>query len=405
MTKTDTAPAQDTGTQLQLADAPAAGHSGIAVRTVDDARNMANLLRQADIGIPASFRGNQGACLALVFQATRWGFDPYGLAQAAYVVGDKVGFEAKVFAAVVNAHAPLARRLRYSYAGELYAPTERDTKAGGKMPVANGTRTCTVTGYLLGDDEPFEYTTPAISDIHPKNSTLWAADPDRQLAYYAVRAWARLYAPEVVLGLFTADELQDSAGMMNVTPQQQASAIEAALDGPPPAKAEPVKAAPAAASDDDTSGDDDAMTLDGTATEAEPVTGDAAPGDDEAAADGDGAGSDDAPSALDDGGSPAGDDDTSAPSEPATEKVAAPGREDLTAEAEAQVAASKVDYRLALEKAGTVAAVDAAYEALTASPGYLHFSEAEDAAAGKLRTQRKAQITKAKNELAGKAQE
>lgn len=33
--------------------------------------------------------------------------------------------------------------------------------------------------------------------------------PKQQLAYLAVKRWARLYAPDVILGVYSADELDD----------------------------------------------------------------------------------------------------------------------------------------------------------------------------------------------------
>jgi len=37
---------------------------------------------------------------------------------------------------------------------------------------------------------------------------LWASDPKQQLAYLAVKRWARLYAPAVILGVYSSDELE-----------------------------------------------------------------------------------------------------------------------------------------------------------------------------------------------------
>jgi hypothetical protein len=61
---------------------------------------------------------------------------------------------------------------------------------------------------LKGDKQPFEYTTPPLRLITPKQSPLWASDPKRQLSYYARRAWARLFTPGVLLGVFDVDELE-----------------------------------------------------------------------------------------------------------------------------------------------------------------------------------------------------
>ena len=48
-----------------------------------------------------------------------------------------------------------------------------------------------------------------LSQAQVRNSTLWASDPRQQLAYLAVKRWARLYCPDVILGVYTADEIDE----------------------------------------------------------------------------------------------------------------------------------------------------------------------------------------------------
>ncbi len=67
---------------------------------------------------------------------------------------------------------------------------------------------CKCVGKLGDDPEPFEYITPPLKLITPKRSPLWESDPRRQLSYYARRAWARLFTPGVLLGVYDVDELE-----------------------------------------------------------------------------------------------------------------------------------------------------------------------------------------------------
>ncbi|HCS5808456.1 TPA: recombinase RecT, partial [Escherichia coli] len=48
-----------------------------------------------------------------------------------------------------------------------------------------------------------------LAQARTRNSTLWADDPRQQLAYLALKRWARLYCPEVILGVYTRDELDE----------------------------------------------------------------------------------------------------------------------------------------------------------------------------------------------------
>jgi hypothetical protein len=50
-----------------------------------------------------------GNCFMIVNQAIRWGMDPFALPAETYVVGNKLGFQGKLIAAVINARAGLDR--------------------------------------------------------------------------------------------------------------------------------------------------------------------------------------------------------------------------------------------------------------------------------------------------------
>ncbi len=55
-----------------------------------------------------------------------------------------------------------------------------------------------------------EYTSPKFVTINPKNSPLWKNDPDQQLFYFSVRSFARRHFPDVMMGIYTVDEMLDS---------------------------------------------------------------------------------------------------------------------------------------------------------------------------------------------------
>jgi len=50
-----------------------------------------------------------------------------------------------------------------------------------------------------------------LSQAQVRNSTLWASDPKQQLAYLATKRWSRLHCPDVIMGVYTPDELQETA--------------------------------------------------------------------------------------------------------------------------------------------------------------------------------------------------
>lgn len=154
------------------------------------AMQFAKVMSTANVGLPKYLRGDEGSCLSIVMQALRWGLDPFSVAQKSYFVNDKIAFEAQLIAAIVNTRAKTKGPLKYVFSGE------------------GGQKVCTVTGILNGEE--CSYTTPIISQISPKNSPLWKTDPEQQLAYYAVKSWARRHCPDVILGVYDRDELSQS---------------------------------------------------------------------------------------------------------------------------------------------------------------------------------------------------
>lgn len=142
--------------------------------------------------VPPHLRGKEGNCLAVLMQAARWGLDPFAVASKTYFINEQIAFEAQLVNAVVISSKILEGRLSIQYTGE-----------------GNSLR-CTVSGRIKGDPE-LKVKTQTIARITVRNSPLWKSDPEQQLGYYTTRAWARLHAPDVLMGVYTPDELADGA--------------------------------------------------------------------------------------------------------------------------------------------------------------------------------------------------
>lgn len=171
---------------LSLIDAPA----GLLPAPLAALREVAELLSAAGPMIPAPFRGKPDVCLAIAYQAARWRMDPVAVASKAYITNDQVRYEAQLIAALVYRSPKLIGMPKIGFHGE-----------GAK-------RYCHVVATLRADPrDPKEYVSPVIGQIKVKNSPLWFSDPDQQLAYYSVRAWARRWMPEEILGVYTPEEM------------------------------------------------------------------------------------------------------------------------------------------------------------------------------------------------------
>lgn len=175
----------------------------IAPQNMAEMFEFAKLMAMSGPCVRPAFRGKPGACLAIALQAFRTGADPFAVANKAYITtsrsGDEqIAYEAQYIHAVLNTSGKLSRRLRPIYSGE-----------GTK-------RRCKIVGYVVGEEEPLDYESPAIDEIPVKNSPLWKGDPDQQLFYYSARAWGRRHLPEVLLGMYTPDEI--TGQVIDVTP-------------------------------------------------------------------------------------------------------------------------------------------------------------------------------------------
>ena len=178
--------------------------SGIAIKpeSLGDVVRFAELMCQSKAGIPAYLHGNAADCMAVTMQALQWDFNPFSVAQKSYKIKDVIAYEAQLIAAVINTRADLKRRPQVEYRG-----------TGAK-------RQCIVT-FEFKDGSVQVYESPEFEKITPKNSPLWKSDPDQQQAYYSLRAGARRYCPEVILGAYDREEVEDFRGpdrAKNITP-------------------------------------------------------------------------------------------------------------------------------------------------------------------------------------------
>ena len=166
--------------------------------------DFANLMATSGQMVRDFYRGNPGDCAALIMICQPYGFNPFMVSWKTYKASKSadapISFEGQLVNAMVNMSAPVRGRLKYHYEGE-----------GDNM-------TCTVTGIDRETGEEITYTSPPVGKIPVKNSPLWKGDPQQQLGYYSARSWARRHFPELLLGVYTREEIEE-APMRDVTPK------------------------------------------------------------------------------------------------------------------------------------------------------------------------------------------
>jgi hypothetical protein len=191
--------------------------SGIMIKRLVDAMEVAKMMAISGPAVPLFMQGKPGTCYSVVVRAVRWGMDPFFVAEQAYLVKnpktgeEKIAFMAQLIVAVINARAPLQKKLRVVYSGE------------GDAMMA------TVYGLPKGQAEELDYETPTLKQLiavkgrneygKVKGSPLYDTDPKQALWYYGARGFCRRHFPEVLAGVYDNDEFEP-VEPKDVTPER-----------------------------------------------------------------------------------------------------------------------------------------------------------------------------------------
>lgn len=155
---------------------------------------FANTMSTAKVSVPKHLVGNSGDCLAVCMQAAQWGMNPFAVAQKTHLVNGNLGYEAQLVNAVVSSSTAIVGRFKYEYGNDWEGAKHGTVRAGA---------------VLKGESEVTWGEWVDCSKVTTKNSPLWKTAPKQQAAYLACKMWARLYTPDVILGVYTPDELED----------------------------------------------------------------------------------------------------------------------------------------------------------------------------------------------------
>lgn len=156
--------------------------------------------------VPKEFQGEAGMANAVIAleMANRMGASPLAVMQNLYIVHGKPGWSAQFITAAVNTTGKFSP-LRFDITGEGDA------------------RTCTAWAVELATGERLE--SPPVSiemakaeGWYGKNGSKWQTMPELMLRYRAATFFGRLYAPEVLMGMKTVEEIGD----IEPTPEEKA---------------------------------------------------------------------------------------------------------------------------------------------------------------------------------------
>lgn len=167
------------------------GASALMPRDMREAMEMAKMM--ASTGFLARELQTPGGAMFVMEQSMRWAMSPFAVAMETSFIQGKPMFSGKIVAAAVSSSGAITGRLHYAYTGQ------------------GDDRTITVSGTVRGETEP-RTVTVRLGDARTGNK-VWNTQPDQQLAYHGARVWARRHTPEVMLGVYSEEEMEVAPAM------------------------------------------------------------------------------------------------------------------------------------------------------------------------------------------------
>lgn len=169
------------------------------------------------------------ACFAVVTRAITWKLDPLAVAQSTYQTPNgAVGYEGKLVQAILMNSGKIEGPITFEHIGEWSKVTGKWAKGksakGYEIPVQGWKDSdeeglgVIVRAQVRGEERPREHTV-WMRECYPRNSTLWVLRPSQQICYTAVRAFANVAAPELLMGVPFDGE--NDGTMIDVTPMSE----------------------------------------------------------------------------------------------------------------------------------------------------------------------------------------
>lgn len=154
--------------------------------------------------VPKEFQNNMANCAIGLNIAKRLGADPFMVLQNIDVIHGRPSFRATFLIAMVNASGRFSP-IKFKLEGE------------------GADRTCYAYATDKASGETVEGPTVSMAMAKAegwstKSGSKWLTMPELMLRYRSAAFFARLYAPDITLGMQTAEEVEDIAPERNVTP-------------------------------------------------------------------------------------------------------------------------------------------------------------------------------------------
>lgn len=168
-------------------------------RVFEHMQRVCKVYAQSNV-VPQQFQGNLANCMIAYELAYRMQVNVFMLMQSMYVVSGKPGLEAKLAIALVNERGPFRGPIQFTItrdkAGKAIACTAY------AIHKATGERCETTVDWSVVEKEGW----------NKKSGSKWMTMPEQMFKYRSASWLARTYCPEVLMGMHTTDELDDTYG-------------------------------------------------------------------------------------------------------------------------------------------------------------------------------------------------
>lgn len=169
---------------------------------------QAKWLSSSDL-VPKQFQGNIANAVIALEMANRMGASPLSVMQNIYIVHGKPGWSAQFIIAAVNTTGK-------------FTPIRYEIKGEGEKKACIAWATEKATGERL-ESPPVSIAMAKVEGWLDKQGSKWKTMPDLMLRYRTATLFGRLYAPEVLMGMKTVDEIED-AGPEALSPAAEIAA-------------------------------------------------------------------------------------------------------------------------------------------------------------------------------------
>lgn len=191
-----------TSTAVVRREAEAPGRSISAFESkskFEDARGMAIALSKSAF-VPKEYQGDQGVanCMVAMELAARTGASVLMVMQNLDVINGKPSWRSQFLIASVNSCGRFTP-LRYEFEGEEKTDGWRCRAIASEA----------ATGLIL-EGEWISWEMAKAEGWIERKGSKWRTMPGQMMRYRAAAFWTRIYAPEIALGMYTADEVVDS---------------------------------------------------------------------------------------------------------------------------------------------------------------------------------------------------